>query len=498
MIKQAPSLGRILTMVAFALSCFGIVVFLWLSFGGAVPLKPKGYQVEVSFPEATQLAQEAEVRISGVKVGRVKKTKANKQTGLTDATIEIDSRFAPIPKDTHAILRQKTLLGETYVELSPGSGRGDASKLLADGGHLSQGHVGQTVELDEILRTFDPQTRAAFSTWMDQQGEAVRGNAGAISDALGLLTPFADNTDKVLAVLNHQSAETRLLVRNTGEVFHALTERQGQLRGLIVNSNRVWEVTARRNQELADTFRVLPTFLRESRTTTRRLTSFAKDANPLIDQLRPAARQLSPTLVDLNDVSPDLRNLFKDIDPLVRVSRTGLPATTQVLNNTRPLLRRLDPFLRQFTPIIDYLGLYKHEIASFFALDSAVTQAQDVADNTTGRLHYLRTQNPSNPEIMAGYPSRIASNRSNPYFAPQTYKPGQLKVFGSYLCGTTPVPNEPAPLAPWLPAAVVAQIHYYTYGGNRNRNSAPPCDAQAPLGQVVGQTGTFPHLQPLP
>ena len=29
MIKQAPSVGRILTMVAFTLSCFGIVLFLW-------------------------------------------------------------------------------------------------------------------------------------------------------------------------------------------------------------------------------------------------------------------------------------------------------------------------------------------------------------------------------------------------------------------------------------------------------------------------------------
>ena len=42
MIKQAPSIGRILTMVAFALSCFGILIFLWLSFGGSVPLQPEG------------------------------------------------------------------------------------------------------------------------------------------------------------------------------------------------------------------------------------------------------------------------------------------------------------------------------------------------------------------------------------------------------------------------------------------------------------------------
>src|SRR4051812_18145135 len=143
-------------MVAFALSCFGILVFLWLSFGGSVPLKPKGYRVEISFPEATQLAKEAEVRISGVKVGRVKQTKANEQTGLTDAELEIDSRFAPIPKDTRAILRQKTLLGETYVELSPGQAGKGTSGRLPDGGHLAEANVAPTVELDEILRTFDP------------------------------------------------------------------------------------------------------------------------------------------------------------------------------------------------------------------------------------------------------------------------------------------------------------------------------------------------------
>src|SRR6476469_1623948 len=53
--KQAPSLGRILVMVLFALSCFGLLLFLWLSFGGPVPLKPKGYQATVASPEATQL-----------------------------------------------------------------------------------------------------------------------------------------------------------------------------------------------------------------------------------------------------------------------------------------------------------------------------------------------------------------------------------------------------------------------------------------------------------
>ena len=57
MVKQAPSLGRILTMVLFALSCFGLLLFLWLTFGGPTPLKPKGYRVTFPFKEAGQLAQ---------------------------------------------------------------------------------------------------------------------------------------------------------------------------------------------------------------------------------------------------------------------------------------------------------------------------------------------------------------------------------------------------------------------------------------------------------
>ena len=146
-------------MVAFALSCFGILIFLWLSFGGSVPLQPQGYRINAQFPEATQLAQEAEVRISGVKVGKVRRVQPDNQTGLTDTVLEIDARYAPLAKDTRAILRQKTLLGETYVELAPGS---KSSGTIPDGGDLPEGQVADTVQLDEILRTFDPEDPRAL------------------------------------------------------------------------------------------------------------------------------------------------------------------------------------------------------------------------------------------------------------------------------------------------------------------------------------------------
>ena len=303
MIKQRPSVGKMVAMIAFALSCVAILLYLWLTFGGSVPLRAEGYRFTIKFPEATQLAQEADVRISGVNVGKVKTKAPDNATGLTTAVLEVESQYAPIPRNTRAILRQKTLLGETYVELSPGDRDGPP---LPDGGTLSTAQVAPTVELDEIFRAFDPKTRRAFSSWLDAQGRGVEKSGEDLNRSLAALTPFAEDVDDVLRILRRQDVATRGLVRDTGEVFNALSERRGQLSGLITNSNRVFETTAARDEQLADTFVAFPTFLREARTTTRRLTQFAQNTDPLVTQLRPAARQLSPTLenVELHRAGP--------------------------------------------------------------------------------------------------------------------------------------------------------------------------------------------------
>ncbi|MDX6686367.1 MAG: phospholipid/cholesterol/gamma-HCH transport system substrate-binding protein, partial [Baekduia sp.] len=231
--KQVPSLGKILVMVGFALSCFGLLLFLWLAFGGPTPLKPQGYRFTVSFGEATQLAQEADVRISGVPVGKVKAIKTDAKTGRSDATIELQPAYAPLPDDAKAILRQKTLLGETYVELTPGTAN---AHKIPDHGHLKTAQVSPTVELDEIYRSFDPPTRRAFQVWMQTQAQAIKGRGRDINDALGNLGPFAEDASQAVDILNRQEGAVRRLISNTGVVFGALTERGDQLRGLIQNS----------------------------------------------------------------------------------------------------------------------------------------------------------------------------------------------------------------------------------------------------------------------
>ena len=494
--KQAPSLGRIFVMVLFALSCFGILLYLWLVFGGSTPLKPQGYRFNVNFPEATQLAQEADVRISGVPVGRVKTKELDEET--TSVEIEIEERYAPLPADTRAVLRQKTLLGETYVELTPGSKDGPD---VPDGGELAAGQVSPTVELDEIFRAFDAKTREAFRVWMDQQGRALEGRGEDINDALGNLAPFAEDTSEILEILDRHERATQQLVRDTGEVFAALTERQGQLQQLIVNSNRLFDATARRDAELADTFRIFPTFLDESRVTTDRLTEFAADTDPLITQLRPAARELSPTLISLAGLAPDLKAFFRDLDPLITVSKRGLPALEDFLNETTPLLAQIDPFLRQLNPILDYLGNYKSEITAFFANDVAATQATERPLGGDQPVHYLRTTNPVNPENLAAWPYRLATNRSNPYTEPRGYaklKSG-LEVFDEYYC----TENAVAPVSPLagtlLPEELLQQIQDFIYGGLANGNVAPNCKEQAPLGpRLTGTPGVYPHVEAAP
>lgn len=494
MIKQAPSPGRIVAMGAFALSCVGLLLFLWLGFGGTIPLEPKGYRVHVLMPEATSLAQEADVRISGVPVGKVKSLAPNVAHGATEVTLELDHQYAPIPKDTTAVLRQKTLLGETYVELAPGD---KSSGTIPDGGDIPRAQVAPTVQLDEIFRAFDPKTRAAFQQWMMSQGRAFVDHGQDLNDALGNLAPFAEDTSTALEILNENKGDVRRLIHNTGDVFAALTERRGQLRSLIQNSNRVFQTTAQRDTQLAETFHILPTFLAESRKTLTRVTRFANNTNPLVTQLRPAARQLSPTLVQLKSLAPDLRGLFRDIDPLVDVSKKGLPATSQFLDQLRPLLDATDPFLRNLNPMLQWIALYKHEITAFLGNVVASTQATQIGADQKTQLHYLRTTNPLNPENLAIYPHRIATNRSNPYVAPLGYAKLPEKVFGTYTCTHNQVPTIlPSSVGDLLPQELLNLINRFAYGNGNV--AAPPCVEQAPLGNLIGQSGKYPHIAEAP
>jgi phospholipid/cholesterol/gamma-HCH transport system substrate-binding protein len=504
---RPPTITRILIAVAFALSCFGLALFLWISFGGPLPLASKGYEFSVPVDEATQLAVESDVRISGVNVGKVKEITLG-DDGLAHAKIQLDSQYAPIPEDTRAILRQKTLLGETYVELTPGS---DTAPSVPEDGSLPEAQVADSVQLDEVFRTFNPRTREAFQGWMQNAAVALRGRGSDLSAAIGELPAFGESGDRLLRILDTQGEAVRQLVRDGGEFFQALSERKDQLRGLIQNSNTVFQTTAARNQDLADTFRVLPTFLRESRLTLTRLQRFVgpQGADELVRQLQPAVRQLSPTLRSTAKLAPDLEGFFKGLRGTINAAKPGLPATQRLLGkDLTPILEQVDPFLTQFNSILETAGRYKHEITALLANVTSATNAYNRPPEANfDAVRYLRTVSPLSPDAVAAYPQRLKPGRANPYTAPLGYQDltSGLKTFANTPCGSGITanldpnsPNDPVFNARTGGNVAAAQdlfnrIKFFAFSDLLSSDvPAPPCSKQAKVKSI----GISPEMTP--
>src|SRR5277367_4316531 len=138
--KRAPTLGNLLVIVLFCLSCFGLLLFLWESFGGPLPFKPTGYRMTVALPRTLSLADESDVKISGVDVGHVVSLKLGKD-GLTHVTF------------------------------------------------------------DDILSLLNKTTRSNFQAWMKYQAAAVAGRGEQINSSIAEFEPFVEHTNQLVAIL---------------------------------------------------------------------------------------------------------------------------------------------------------------------------------------------------------------------------------------------------------------------------------------------------------
>ena len=464
--KQAPSIGRVLIAIGFTLSCFGLILFLWIAFGGPIPLKPESYRITAYFPEATQLAEESDVRIGGVSVGKVKSIalappdKRVNGKDTTEAELEIEPQFAPISTDARAILRQKTLLGETYVELTSGTNPDKAAapvslgaaanvsdaqsepvKSIPEGGTLGISRTEEATQIDEIFNALDEQTRTSFQRWQQNAAVAINGRGVDLNDAFGNLGPFLTDASDIVDVLGRQKEALKGLVRDTGTVFDALSARDQQLAGAIRGSDATFGALASEDQALAQSFQIFPTFQRETRATLQRLDSFQANTRPLVQDLIPVARDLSPTLRSVRELSPNLRNLFIKLGELQKASRTGFPAVERFLGGLRPVLDELDPFLANLDPVIRYLEFQKSTVTDFLQAPGVALSGQytGVAGDPAPR-HGLRQLGYISPESLSIWPSRLPQNRGNAYLPPgalNSYSSARNGIFPNFDCKNT-------------------------------------------------------------
>ncbi len=482
MTTRPPSTAKVVSMVLFALSCAGLLLFLWLSFGGTIPFAAQGYRFQASFPDAQQLAIQADVRISGVSVGKVVAKSLDPQGNRTLATIELQSKYAPVHRDARAILREKTIIGETYVELTPGS---PSSPALPDGGTLARTNVEPAVQLDQIFDALDPATRLAFQQWQQQLALALHGNGTNLNNAVGNLPAFTGDASDVLGVLDVEHAAVVRLIGNGGIVFAALSHNRAALQNLVTSAGTTFATTAANSAALTSTVEVLPTFLRETRATFARLKTFALDTNPLVSELIPVADELGPTLTAVRALSPQLQTLFVVLNPLITASQTGFPAFHDVLLATKPLLGALGPFLGELNPILGWLSGHQQLLSDFISVGAVGVAAKTTAYGGNGLScggtpcgHYLRQFSPVGPQTSGLASTRDANSRGNTYppslwlADPQSFTaggryPGSFAL-PSWDCRPTGAPgngsqpasatNQACWVAPTLPGAKPGQI----------------------------------------
>jgi virulence factor Mce-like protein len=411
-ITQFPNRSVVIACVAFVLASVGLTMFVWRSVGGPVPFGAKSFEVRAVFANAGQLAPNADVRISGVNVGKV--TKVVPRGLKSEATLAIDAEYAPLSADVRAILRSKTLLGETFVGLTPG--RADGPRI-EDGGLIPADHVEDTQPLDRVLGTLDDDGRKELRELLLDTGTMLDGRARDLNDAAGNFATGTRQMQAVVDIVDRQRTAVSTLTRETGRVLQTVGDEQGAVQELVGSGRRALSATAERDDELAATVRATPPFLRELQRSAAAVERTAVLAAPALREFRPVAPRVAPALKAIGRATPEVEALLEDFDSLTPVAREALPAAAELVTALSPFMTKTEVNARQILPVIQYVAAYRRELVAATANIGAMAKGKGPA--TSGRpTAYLRTIVPFGPQSLVGSGERDPSNRHNAYMAP--------------------------------------------------------------------------------
>jgi phospholipid/cholesterol/gamma-HCH transport system substrate-binding protein len=460
---RTPRLGTIIVIVIFVVSCFGIGLFVWKGFGGPSPFEPRGYRFTATFPGATNLAEHQDVRIAGVNVGKV--VSVRKHRSDTAVTMELESRYAPVRLDARVFPRFKTLLGEGFVELTPGT---PGAGALPEDGELRRRQAGRAQTIGDLLDTFDARTRGNLRMFLDDFGGSLRGRGSDLNAVLGNAAPAADALDRLTVVLDRQRGSLRTLLRDGGGVLRSVGDRSAAVRRLIAAGETLTATTAGSAPALTRAVDAFPAFLRELRSTLLVAEGAATDAEPALRALEPVAPLIVPALQEVRSLSPDARALLQRAPRVLDVAAPGLAAADRLIGGARPLLHSLDAGGRDLVPVLRLLSFYPRTIVGSLANLGAAANATIPISGK--RVHIVRGEFIVADEDVLGYSKRLPGNRYNPYPAPDAFT-HLLPSQQSFGCAHTANPQTTPKI-----------------GG------APPCIEQAPW-SFDGKARSYPHVE---
>jgi hypothetical protein len=332
-------------------------------------------------------------------------------------SLKLDKAIQPIRDDSQVTVRPRSPLGLKYLELQPGR-HGHA---IGDGGTLPRSRARDTVELDQVINTFDSQTRLAAQRALDQGGPALAGRGPAFNAFVAALPELTLRLGRVARNLADPRTGLRATLRALASVAEQVAPVAGELGSLVVAADRTFAALESVAPQLDATLAQLPSTelvaiqtLATARPVLREARLLVHDVRPGIEVLPTAAARLHaalltgiPVLRRASSLSDRLR------DALIEVERLASdPLTRSTLRRLRVALDSLLPTLRFVAPLqtqCNYLGVYFRNIAS-------TVSEGDAAGN------WLRTLAIANPGQEQSRAEPAPDLHANPY--PYTAAPG--------------------------------------------------------------------------
>lgn len=337
-----------------------ILAYFYNTAGGKLPLSEKPYKVTALLRDSQQVLKHADVRSAGVRVGEVG-TIVNGDDGVVKIELEIKKKYAPIYRDAKILVRQKTLVGENYLDLTIGSAK---AGQVRDGGTLTVAAQKEAVPIDKVLNTLDPQTRKNVSQNLGAAGDSIEGRGEDLNELFDRVAPLAEDGSQLLDVLNKQRGQIARLVGNTGTVMAAISNRTSDLQSLIRSAKTTAEAVAARDAAVQTTFESIPPTLRQARTTVAKLQTFSGNATPVVDDLRTSLQTLEPVLQQLRPTAARARRLTDSLPALFKATNPALTSLPAFADKGSDAVPKLENVLREINPMVEYIKPYGKDLTS--------------------------------------------------------------------------------------------------------------------------------------
>lgn len=325
-------------LLAIFMLAVGIPTVLALGLG-AKSDGGSGYQVRAIFDNAAYAVPGEEVRVAGEKVGQIDSLDIAYERKAA-VTFSIDTAgFSPFHKDAHCTIRPQSLIGEKYVECTPGSRGSPNLDVVPDGQPGAGKHLlpllstSSPIDIDLIGDINRLPYRQRLAIIINEFGTALAGRGGDLNQAIHRANPALRDTDKVLAILAQQNKVLADLAVNSDRVIAPLAARRQRIAHFVNAANATGTATAERSADIERTFRDFPGFLRELR--------------PTLQQLGDFADQTTPVLTDLHTAAPDLNRFITALGPFSSAATTSVVSLGKALVIGRPAIVKSLPLVRQ-------------------------------------------------------------------------------------------------------------------------------------------------------